>query len=148
MRVKITYKKISDLSEFVDSIRIRVDVFIIEQQCKPGWEPDEDDKEAIHYAAIIDSEIVATARVREVNNKEYTIERMAMKKAFRNKGIGKGFMDYIIREIKKNKPRKVWIRAQVHAQQFYEKCGFRAVSEKYDLYNLNIPHVDMVYDGK
>lgn len=146
--MKIAYKKISSLSEFIEAIRIRVDVFIIEQKCRPGWEPDNEDKVADHYVAILNDEIVATARVREINKKEYKIERMAVKKVFRNKGIGKGLVNYVVNEIVKNNHGKIWLQAQVQAQQFYEKCGFRAISEKYDLYNLNIPHVDMVYEVK
>ncbi len=143
--MKIRYKKITSIVEFIDAIRIRVDVFIIEQKCKSGWEPDEEDKVADHYIATVNNEIIATARVREVNKKEYKIERMAVKKAFRNKGIGKGLVNYIVNEIKKNNPKKIWMQAQVQAQQFYEKCGFIAVSIQYDLYDLGIPHIDMVY---
>lgn len=141
--MKIVYKRVDSITEFIDAIRIRVDVFIKEQKCKPGWEPDEEDKTAVHYIAIVNNEIVATARVREISKKEYKIERMTVKKAFRNKGIGRGLVNYIVNEIKKNNPGKIWVQAQVQAQKFYKKCGFTTISKEYDLYG--IPHLDMEY---
>ena len=138
---KIEYKKVEEISEFIDVIRVRVDVFIKEQRCEPGWEPDEDDKKSRHFIAITDNIIVATARVRETGNKEYKIERMATKKDFRKKGIGKGLVDYIINEINKLNPKRIWMQSQVRAQKFYEKCGFKTVSKPYNLYEIE--HIDM-----
>ena len=46
--MQITYKEIETINEFIDAIRIRVDVFIKEQGFEPGWEPDEDDKVSKH----------------------------------------------------------------------------------------------------
>lgn len=143
--MKTDYKKVDSTTEFIDAIRIRVDVFITEQKCKPGWEPDSDDKVSEQYIAVIDKEIVATARVRVSKNKEFKIERMAVKNTFRNKGIGKGLVNYIVNEIKKNNPGKIWMQAQVQAKEFYEKCGFKVTSEPYDLWDLGIPHLDMEY---
>lgn len=140
--MKITYKKIESISEFIDAIRIRVDVFIIEQKCQPGWEPDEEDKTAGHFIAIADGKVVSTLRIREVEG-GIKIERMATKKEYRGKGISKGLITFVLKEIKKLKPKKIWMEAQVQAREFYEKCGFKPVSEPYDLYG--IPHLKMEY---
>jgi predicted GNAT family N-acyltransferase len=142
--MKPVYKKVDSLPELIDAIRIRVDVFIIEQKCKPGWEPDSEDKVSDLYIAVVDNKVVATVRVRKSKDEEFKIERMAVKKDYRNKGIGKGLVHYIINETKKNNPQKIWMQAQVQSQKFYEKCGFIAISEKYNLYN--ILHVDMKYE--
>lgn len=138
--MKITYKEVALISEFIDAIRIRVDVFIIEQKCQPGWEPDEEDKTARHFVALAEGRIVSTLRIREVED-GIQIERMATRKEFRGKAISKGLIEFVLEEIKKLKPKKVWMEAQVQAQEFYEKCGFIAVSEPYDLYG--IPHLNM-----
>ena len=53
----IEYKEIEKIDEFIDAIRIRVDAFIKEQKCEPGWEPDEDDKKAKHFIAIANNKI-------------------------------------------------------------------------------------------
>lgn len=140
--MEIIYKEIESINEFIDAIRIRVDVFIIEQKSKPGWEPDEEDKTARHFIALTDGKIVSTLRIREVDG-GVKIERMATKKEYRGKGISKGLLEFVLKEIKKIKPKKIWMEAQVQAKEFYEKCGFKAVSESYNLYG--IPHLKMEY---
>src|SRR3989338_10338853 len=138
---KVEYKEIEKIEEFVDAIRIRVDVFIKEQKCEPGWEPDEDDKKSKHFIATVDNKIVATARVRETGNNEYKIERMATKKEYRKEGIGKGLVEHIIKNLRKLKPKRIWIQSQFQAQKFYEKCGFKIISKSYELYRIK--HIDM-----
>ncbi|MBI2971040.1 MAG: hypothetical protein HYY37_01325 [Candidatus Aenigmarchaeota archaeon] len=74
----IVCKEVETISECIDAIRIRVDVFIKEQGFQVGWEPDEDDKESQHYVALVDNEVVATARIRIIDDTT-KIERMAIK---------------------------------------------------------------------
>ncbi len=142
--MKVKYKKIETLQDFVEAIRIRVDVFIKEQGFQPGWEPDEEDKIARHFIATDNNVlIVATARVREPKMREFKIERMAVKKEYRGKGIGKGLVEFILRDLMKLKPKRIWLQSQVRSQTFYGKCGFQAVSKPYDLHGCE--HIDMVY---
>lgn len=141
--MNVTYKEVETINEFIDAIRIRVDVFIIEQKSKPGWEPDEEDKSSRHFIATVDGKVVSTARIREVVPNEIKIERMATKKEDRGMDISKGLIKYILQEIIKLNPKKIWMEAQVQAQEFYEKCGFKSVSQPYDLWG--IPHIKMEY---
>lgn len=143
--MNIIYKEVTTISEFIDSIRLRVDVFIIEQKCPPGWEPDELDKAAKHYIALVDKKIVATARLLEDPRGTVRIERMVVKKEYRRKGIGKGLTAYIIKQAKKQSPTRIWMQAQCQAQKFYEKIGFKPISKNYDLHGLGILHVNMEY---
>ena len=144
MSIKI--KEVETISEFVDAIRIRVDVFITEQGFKPGWEPDEHDKTARNFIAIVDDKIVGTARFRESEPRTIKVERMATKKEFRGRGIGKKILDFMMEEIKKLNPKKVYANCQVQAKEFYEKCGFKPASEPYDQWG--VMHLDMEYDLK
>jgi len=141
--MNIQYKEIKTINEFIDAIRIRVDVFIKEQKCEPGWEPDEEDKNSKQFIALVDKKIVSTARARKTGDKEFKIERMATIKEFRNKGITKGLVEFIVDLVKDLSPKKIWMQSQVRAQGFYEKCGFEAASKPYDLYGIG--HIDMVY---
>ena len=141
--MKPRYKKVETIEEFIGAIRIRVEVFINEQGSKPGWEPDEMDKTSKHYIALVKNEIASTARARESNKKEFKIERMATKKGFRKKGIGKGLVEFIVKDLKKSNPKRIWMQAQVRAREFYENCGFKATSKPYDLYG--IMHIDLEY---
>ena len=140
--MKITYKEVQSIQEFIDAIRIRVDVFIIEQKFKPGWEPDEEDKGARHFIGLVDGKVVSTLRIREVED-GVKIERMATKKAYRGMDISKGLIEFVLKEIKKIKPKRIWMEAQVQAQEFYKKCGFKSISEPYDLYGIS--HLKMEY---
>ena len=139
--MNVKFKQVKSINEFIDAIRIRVDVFIKEQSCKPGWEPDEDDKISEHFVAFVDNKIVATARVRDTGSKEFKIERMATKKEYRNKGIGQGLVEYIVEYYQSLNPKRILMQSQVQAQKFYEKCGFKAISKPYDLYGIE--HIDM-----
>lgn len=139
----VIYKQIETIGEFIDAIRIRVDVFINEQGFAPGWEPDEHDKTAKQYIALVGKKIVATARVRESKQGEFKIERTAIKKERRGKGIGAGLVVYIISELKRKKPKRIWLQSQVHVKGFYEKVGFKVISEPVDQWG--ILHIDMEY---
>lgn len=141
--MKVQYKKVETINDFIDAIRIRVDVFIKEQGFEPGWEPDEADKNSKQFIALIEGKIVATARIREAADKALKIERMATSKEFRKKGITKGLVSYIANSCKKINPNKIWVQSQVQAQGFYEKCGFKAMSKPYYLYGIQ--HIDMEY---
>ncbi|MBI2557686.1 GNAT family N-acetyltransferase [Candidatus Woesearchaeota archaeon] len=137
--MKIKYKKVKTLGEFIDIIRLRVEVFEIEQKCRPGLEPDENDKVAVQYIAIVDNKIMSTARFRQPSKGEFKIGRMATKKEYRGKGISSGILDYMLKDIKKLKPKKIWLQSQVQAQKFYEKHNFKSISKPYDW--DGIPHI-------
>ncbi len=143
----VSYKKVETIPEFIGAIRLRVSVFIIEQGFKPGWEPDEDDKKATHYVAINPKAgIVAAARVREISKGEYKIERMVVAKEYRGKGVGKGLLEYLLLETKRLKPKKIWLRSQVHTKSFYEKCGFKESAPSFAMWG--VMHIDMEYTDK
>jgi predicted GNAT family N-acyltransferase len=145
MENKVRYKEVKTINDFIDSIRIRVDVFIKEQGFPPGWEPDEEDKVSRHFVAILNNKIISTGRFREIKKGVIKIERMATKKEFRNRGIGTGLLNYMLVQIKKNKPQKIWVRSQVRSKGFYEKNRFRPISKEYNCYG--VMHIDMVLNG-
>lgn len=142
----VLYKKVEAINELIDAMRLRVEVFVIEQKRKPGWEPDEFDKDATHFVGIVNGQIVATARTRESVKGEIRIERMAIKIEYRRQGVGRGLLSYLVVQALKSKPKRIWLKAQIQAKTFYEKCGFRTVSEPYDLYGT--VHIDLEYSNK
>ena len=141
--MNIKYKEVQTINEFIDAIRLRVDIFIKEQGFEPGWEPDEDDKTSRHFIVIVNNKIISTARFRETSKGEIKIERMVTKKEYRGKSVGTGLVKYMLNEIMKLKPKKIWLRSQVQSQKFYEKCGFKAFSEPFDMWGIE--HIDMKY---
>ncbi len=139
-------KFIQTIDEFIDAIRLRVDVFIREQGFQPGWEPDEDDKASRHVIALIDHRIVSTARYRYVSSDEVKLERMVTHKEYRGRGIGTALVRFVVPEILKVAPRRLWLRSQVASQRFYTKCGFVPTSSPFEMWG--VPHIDMDYGGK
>lgn len=144
---EIEYRKPASWGEFIDAIRVRVDTFIIEQECPPGWEPDADDKTSEHYIAVDQGVVVATARLREAPPGALKIERMAVRKDSRGQGIGTSLTRHMVHDALRRRPAKLWMEAQSHARSFYEHSGFRATSDEYDMFGLGIPHVVMEYAG-
>jgi predicted GNAT family N-acyltransferase len=134
-------KEANTIPDFIDAIRLHVEVFIKEQGFQPGWEPDEDDKHPRHFIATEQGTAVAACRFSETAPGELKIERMAVAKEHRANGIGRVLLERIIEEIKKQHPMRIWLRSRVRSQFFYEKCGFRPISAPFDLYGVQ--HVDM-----
>ena len=94
--MEIICKKVETIPEFIDAIRLRVDVFIREQGFQSGWEPDEDDKMSQHYIAIVDGKILSTGRARLTGAKEIKLERMVTEKDSRGNGVGRSLLNYMI----------------------------------------------------
>lgn len=138
---------ISTLEQFVDALRIRVAVFIQEQGFPPGWEPDEIDKVAKHYVARLENVTVATARAHSTEGGSLKIERMAVLKPYRNMHIGTHLTQHVVADIQQANGHKIWLNAQTHAASFYERVGFRVISEQHYPCGTRVPHVAMEYDG-
>jgi predicted GNAT family N-acyltransferase len=139
-------RRIESVNDFIDAIRIRVAVFIQEQKCPPGWEPDEDDKSAEGFVAIRSGRIVGTARLIERELGALKIERMAVLAAHRRQGVGSALTEALVRRAHERGFSRLWMEAQSHAADLYHRCGFhRRSPEEYDPYDIGIPHVIMEY---
>ena len=141
--MKVIYTKIKNMNDFIDAIRLRTDVFLIEQKCPPGWEPDELDKVATHLVATIDNKIIATIRLREEPKNIAKLERLVVNKNYRKRGIGSSLVNYAVKQAKRKGFKRIWLQGQKRVYRTFEKVGFKIISQEYDLFNLGIPHIDM-----
>lgn len=139
--MKINYKKVETIEEFIDAVRIRVNVFIKELGREPGWDPDKHDKSSEIYVAKIDEMIVSTVRVRKEKPRVFKIERMATRKKYRSRGIAQGLLGFVIENIKRSDTKRIWAQSNSKACKFYQKCGFTIISEPYDFYGTE--HIDL-----
>lgn len=120
---------------------IRQRVFIREQSVPPELEWDDTDEIADHYLAVLpDNTPVATARLFTSLEETAHIGRMAVLPEYRGRGIGEALLQHLIRDNALRYPR-FELSAQVHAVNFYHRCGFHICSDTYD--DAGIPHVDM-----
>ena len=130
--------------ELYELLKIRVDIFVVEQKC-PYQELDEKDKRAYHIYLKENNQIKAYLRLLDagVSFKEVSIGRVLSTER------GKGYARKVIEEgIKIAKERlkvdKIKIEAQVYAQKMYEKIGFRVISKQF--LEDGIPHIQMILD--
>ena len=103
---------------------------------------DSNDSGALHLVVKEGKRTVGTARVRFLGNKQAKLERMAVAKAFRHKGIGRGIITFLDAELKDKKVRQVVIHAQEGAVEFYKSCGFKESGSPFR--EANIKHIKML----
>ncbi|MGH4122416.1 MAG: GNAT family N-acetyltransferase [Clostridium sp.] len=145
--MKWEIKKFKELSgeEVYEILKLRSEVFVIEQQCIYE-ECDGKDKKSYHLFAREDGEILVYLRILEkgVTYNEISIGRVLTDKKYRGKGLAKQMMLRAIGFIENNLNEKtIRISAQEYLLNFYSSLGFVGVSDVY--LEDDIPHVEMLY---
>jgi ElaA protein len=140
----VQVKRFEQLStkELYDILKLRVDVFVVEQKC-PYEEVDGKDLQAWHVWLQDEDGIEAYLRVLDpgVVFPEAAIGRVIARK--RGQQLGARVLAAGIRTARERlHASAVRIEAQVYAKGFYEKAGFQAVSEPF--LEDGIPHVQML----
>ncbi len=126
-------------SETQASRQIREEVFVVEQQVPPEIEYDEYEESSIHILARIDGQPVGTARWRKTEHGQ-KLERFAVMKAARGKGVGQALVKFVLDQIKDSEP--AYLNSQVSAIPFYTRQGFEATGGIF--YEAGIPHRKMI----
>ena len=145
--MKLICKHFNDLTakELYEILRLRVDVFVVEQKCSYS-EVDGKDLDAWHLCFEDEDGIAGYLRLLApgVSFKEASIGRVIAKK--RRCGIGSKLMQAGIEKMKEiYGDTDIRIEAQVYAREFYEKAGFVKVSEEF--LDDGIPHIEMLRKG-
>ena len=128
--------------ELYDIMKLRVDVFVLEQECAYK-ELDGLDKEAVHVWLSGEDGIKAYLRVmdRGVEHEFVSIGRVVT--AIRGEGLGRRIMELGIRVAEELfAADRIYLEAQTYARGFYANHGFVQVSDEFML--DGIPHVKMV----
>jgi ElaA protein len=130
--------------ELYDLMRMRVDVFVVEQNC-PYPELDGKDIDALHLRLLDGGELLASARVLKPHSAQdpSKIGRVVVSPAHRGKRLGGALMSEAIAACERLFPANpIALSAQAHLRRFYESFGFIGTSEEY--LEDGIPHIDMV----
>ena len=131
-----------NIHELYELMKARVDVFVVEQTC-PYPELDNVDQDAIHVYIKENNEIKAYSRVFIREGSTIQIGRVLSLE--RQKHYGYEVMSKAIDVAKeKYKAKCIYIEAQCYAIGFYEKIGFKIISDSF--LEDNIPHVKMILD--
>lgn len=130
-----------DTNELYGILKLRFDVFVLEQTCL-YQEIDNLDQEAIHVYIKDGDEILAYLRVldRGVESEDVAIGRVIAKN--RRQGLG----TLVLKEgIKAGKEffdaDAIYLEAQTYAKYFYENLGFEQISDEFFL--DGIAHIKM-----
>ena len=102
--LKITVNNIENPSDKNNAFKIRDLVFCKEQKVSKKIEFDGLDEICDHYLAKINELPIGTARIREEKKGTFKIERMAVLREYRKKGVGKAIIKEILKHyLKLNK---------------------------------------------
>jgi ElaA protein len=140
-------KSFSELTidELYDVLRLRSEVFIVEQKCI-FLDIDNNDRKAFHTIGFIGDEVVATTRLfdKDIMYDGYqSIGRVVGSPRYRGLGIGKALMQYSISECERLFGKgPIKIGAQLYLKKFYNEQGFEQSGDMY--LEDDIDHIPMI----
>lgn len=134
-----------DLNTFHDILQLRIDVFVVEQNC-PYPELDGKDKKALHLFATDkkSDKIIAYARLFKPGDyyNQAAIGRVVVHPEFRKQKLGHQLINRAIKSIENTfNTSEIKIGAQTYLTGFYQKHGFITTGDEY--LEDGIPHVHM-----
>ncbi|XYI00276.1 GNAT family N-acetyltransferase [Sorangium sp. So ce1128] len=131
----------SDSPLYAGALRLRHEVFVVEQAVPADIEVDELDADAQHYVVLDGAEVVATMRIVPYDG-ALKVGRVAVRKDLRGAGLGRRLLEEAIRIGAAQGARALVLNAQVAAAPFYRKLGFVEEGPIFD--EAGIPHTRMV----
>ena len=145
MGIQWKIKSFDSLSanELYDILRLRSEIFVVEQNCV-YLDPDGKDKLALHLFGEFEGKIVAYSRLFKpgISFGNASIGRVVVDANYRDRKWGHDLMREAIAEIKNHfGESKITIGAQLYLKKFYESHGFVQTSEMY--LEDDIPHIEM-----
>ena len=145
----MNWKHVKNFSDFTPKelyriLKLRQDVFIIEQDCIYD-DIDGLDLESEHLLLRIKDKIAAYCRIVPPHLKFGTpsIGRIVVHPGFRGKGYGKEIVEKSLEILRVRDADVITIEAQEYLQHFYESLGFQKISDPYDV--DGIPHIRMTF---
>lgn len=135
-------KHVETAKEREDAYQVRTIVFVDEQKVPPELEIDEHEEHSEHFVAYDnEGKAVGAGRLRPLNQNEAKVERICVLSSERQSGLGKEIMAVLEDHAKSLEIKRLLLHAQDHAIPFYEKLGYRIISEPFD--EAGIMHVKM-----
>ena len=138
-------KRFNELStaELYELLRLRSEVFVVEQNCV-YQDIDNKDQKAIHVLGYLNQELIACSRIFAPGDyfKEASIGRVIVSPQHRANKYGHDLMRVSIEAVEQNfQTSKITISAQEYLKKFYESHGFTQTNESY--LEDGIPHIEM-----
>lgn len=134
------------VEELYQMLKLRSEVFVVEQNCV-YLDIDDKDQKALHLFREIDGKMIAYARLYDANDyfENASIGRVLTHIDFRGKKYGHALINQAIQAIENHfGETKITISAQLYLKKFYESHGFIQSGEMY--LEDGIPHIEMKKD--
>ncbi len=138
---RLNFKLVASDKELQDAFEVRRQVFVEEQGIPEDLEYDDDDHKAMHIVVKDGERVIGTARVQFLATSQAKIERMAVLKPFRCRGIGKRIISFLNEELRNRQVKQVVLHAQYAVVAFYESCGFKESGSPFC--EVGIKHIKM-----
>jgi predicted GNAT family N-acyltransferase len=138
---KLSYKMVASDRELKGAFEVRREVFVKEQGISEEQVFDGHDGEALHMVVKDGERVIGTARVLFLADNQAKLERMAVLKPFRHKGIGRRIVSFLNGELKNRQLEQVVLHAQYEVVAFYKSCGFEESGLPF--WEVGIKHVKM-----
>ncbi|MGF1757439.1 GNAT family N-acetyltransferase [Photobacterium sagamiensis] len=131
--------------QLYDLMKLRVDIFVVEQNCPYHELDNHDRKDGVHHLlGYKDDKLTAYLRLLPAGTTydNVSLGRVVIAPSARSLGIGHSLLQQALQQAELFWPGKtIDIGAQEYLQDYYRQYGFTAISETY--LEDDIPHVDM-----
>ena len=111
--------------EMAPALKLRHDVFCVEQGVPEHEELDGRDHEGIHLVAVGGEQLLATCRLLMIGTTAQ-FSRLAVLPSARRQGLATALLDAAEEETRAAGGRRIVLHAQTYAQELYERAGYRA----------------------
>lgn len=128
-------------AELTACFDVRRQVFVGEQSVPPELEIDGKDPECLQWKLSVDDAIVATARARWVAPDRVKVERVAVLRPYRGRGLGHRLMTEVESELARRGAHWATLASQRSAEPFYAARGYEAEGSPF--MEAGIEHVFM-----
>jgi predicted GNAT family N-acyltransferase len=109
--------------EMAAVLRLRYDVFCVEQRVPEHEELDGRDGESMHLVALAGGEVVATCRLLFVGP-TVQFSRLAVRADARRRGIARAMLERADDEARASGARRLVLHAQTYARPLYDGAGY------------------------
>ena len=136
-----------DKEELYKFMQLRIEVFIVEQDC-PYQDLDDLDSQGTHMWIEEDGVVLTYLRLNPPGTrfKEPSLGRIVTKESARSRGLAEIIINKALEIIDNNYSMSTRISAQSYLEEYYSKFDFVKCSEEY--MEDNIPHIEMLRDVK
>ncbi len=117
-------RRVRGQQEMAAALRLRHDVFCVEQGVPEHDELDGRDHEGIHLVAVEDGEMLGTCRLVMVGSTAQ-LSRLAVRMSARRRGIASALLELADIETRSVAGTRIVLHAQTYARELYAQAGYR-----------------------